>query len=339
MRIVNAMLGRAPEGAEQTLVDYCEAAQRSGHEAHAVISPGAGVKPVLSALGVPAHTLPGLGEWAPLASFRLGRLLNRLKPEVCIAHNLRAADLLLRAGGGLCIAGVLQDYKVKYENLRFLLSPTQDLLRQALGKGARDRQGYHIPALVRVPSSEPVRDWHSPPVIGAMGRLVPEAGFDLFIETLAVLKERGLGFRAVLAGEGGDAKRLATLAARREVGDRLQLAGPVERQAFFDSIDIFCLPSGREPVGALLLEAMAQALPVAALGSEGPAEILRDGVDGMLVPVDKPADLAPALMLLLTDTQHAELLSRNAYDTVKRGYDLPVVALKLDLALRSLARL
>ena len=53
-----------------------------------------------------------------------------------------------------------------------------------------------------------------------------------------------------------------------------------DKPAFFAGIDVFCLPSHHEPFGIVLIEAMAQAMPIVATDSEGPSEILRDGIDG-----------------------------------------------------------
>lgn len=334
------MFGRALGGIEQALVDYCEALRFSGHDVHAVIHPKAEIRPVLKKFGIPVHVLSNLGAWDPLAALKLRGLLKRLSPDVCIAHGNRALSLLSKAGKDRRIVGVMHNYEIHYESLRFVFYPTQDLLRHMQAGMANPAHSYHIPNLVRAPASEPIRHWHEPPVIGAMGRFVAKKGFAVFIEALFVLKARGIAFRAVLAGSGEEAQALSALAAQKGLNDVLHFTGWVsDKQAFFDSVDIFCLPSHHEPFGIVLLEAMAQALPVVAAASEGPSEILRNGIDGMLIPINDAAALASALASLLSDRQHAELLARNAYDTVKNRYDLPVVAHKLDLALRSLARL
>jgi glycosyltransferase involved in cell wall biosynthesis len=212
---------------------------------------------------------------------------------------------------------------------------TQDLKRYAQGQGVADACLYHIPNMVRVPPVPSQRRAHAPPVIGAMGRMVAKKGFDVFIAALARLAAQGTAFCAVLAGDGEDAPALRRLAAEAGLAPRISFPGWIDdKQAFFDGIDVFCLPSHHEPFGIVLLEAMAQALPVVTTASEGPSEIVRDGVDALMVPTADPDALAGALGRLLADPHHAAGLAANAYRLVRDTYDLPRVAVRLDQALR-----
>ena len=88
----------------------------------------------------------------------------------------------------------------------------------------------------------------------------------------------------------------------------------------------------------MLLEALAQALPVVATRSEGPSEILNES-NGVLVSRGHALALADALEQMLLSPQDAQKLGRAGFSTVKQRYDLPVVARKLDLALQELSRL
>jgi glycosyltransferase involved in cell wall biosynthesis len=189
--------------------------------------------------------------------------------------------------------------------------------------------------MVRVPAVPPRRGVQAPPVIGAMGRLVAKKGFDVFIAALGRLAAQGTAFRAVLAGDGEDAAALRRLAAESGLAQLLSFPGWVDdKQTFFDGIDMFCLPSHHEPFGIVLLEAMAQALPVVTTASEGPSEIVRDGVDAIIVATADPDALAGGLRLLLADQDRAARLGAGAYRLVRDGYDLPRVAGRLDQALR-----
>jgi glycosyltransferase involved in cell wall biosynthesis len=339
MKIINAMFGCGQGGIEQALVDYCEALRLVGHEPVAIIHPEAAICDALKARNLPFHTLPNAGAWDPLAILRLRSLLARLNPDICIAHGNRAVSLLQKAKAPR-IVGVMHNYKIKTGKLRFVFHPTQDLLRHAQGAGAAGASFYHIPNLVRVSARFPERHWHTPPVIGAMGRFVTKKGFDLFIEALALLHERGVVFHAVLAGDGEEAPRLKNLAQAKGLDGVLHFAGWVaDPAAFFGGIDVFCLPSRHEPFGIVLLEAMAEGLPVVAAASEGPSEILMNGTDGVLVKPDDAGALATELADMLRAPPRAELFARGAWQTVKTRYDLPVVAAKLDLALRAICAL
>jgi glycosyltransferase involved in cell wall biosynthesis len=245
---------------------------------------------------------------------------------------------LLGRAGARPLIGVLPNYKMHCRGLTAVCHPTQDLKRYARNQGVDDACLYHIPNMVRVPALPPQRRVHAPPVIGAMGRLVTKKGFDVFIAALARLAAQGTAFRAVLAGDGEEAAALRRLAAESGLAQLMSFPGWVDdKQAFFDGIDVFCLPSHHEPFGIVLLEAMAQALPVVTTASEGPSEIVRDGVDAVMVATGDPDALAGALRRLLADPNRDAGLAANAYRLARDTYDLPRVAARLDQAVRRIA--
>jgi glycosyltransferase involved in cell wall biosynthesis len=291
--------------------------------------------PALKALGITVHVLPNWGAWDVLAIAKLRCMLKKLKADACIAHGNRAVSLLRIAGASPLVA-VTHNYKIKCAGLAAVFCPTQDLVRHTQSQGVALERITLIPNMVRAPATMPARQLHTPLVIGTMGRFVAKKGFDVFIEALALLKSQGAQFRAVLGGDGEEAAALKALAASKGLENVLIFSGWVgDKQAFFDSIDIFCLPSHHEPFGIVLLEALA-GLPVVSTMSEGPSEIIQEGVSGLLTPKGDAAELANALGLLLADSQKAQTLARQAYNTVKTQYDLPVVGAKLDLALKAL---
>jgi len=167
--------------------------------------------------------------------------------------------------------------------------------------------------------------------------MVAKKGFDVFIDVLARLQSNGTVLRAILAGDGSERGALERLAVQRGLSDVLSFPGWItDKQAFFAGIDVFCLPSHHEPFGIVLIEAMAHALPIVTTDSEGPAEILHDGVDGMIVPRGDIAQLAEALGTLIAERDRAETLAANAYRHVLATYDVPRVGARLDLAVREI---
>jgi len=332
------MLSRGLGGLEQALLDYNDVLRRLGHEVRAVIRPDAAIRPALEARGAVWHGLPQLGAWDVIAAMRLRRLLRRLRPDLCIAHGNRAMGLFRRAGAEPLIA-VLPNYKLQCAGAAAVFHPTLDLRRYAQSQGVAEACLYHIPSMVDVPPSMPSRVQHQPPVIGAMGRFVAKKGFDVFVTALGRLRSRGAVFRAVLAGDGPE--RLALTRLARELGllDLLAFPGWVDDKAtFFASIDVFCLPSLHEPFGIVLIEAMAQGLPIVAGDSEGPSEILHGGIDGVLVPRGDVERLASALHSMIAEPKRADQLGANAYRHARATFALPCVGARLDAAVRDVVR-
>ena len=337
LRIANVMLGRQLGGLEQAALDYHDALSRIGHDVHTVIHPDAAIRKGLEAHQGTWHGLTHWGEWDVSAGLRLRLLLRRLAPDVCIAHGNRAMRLLRWAGAEPVVA-VLPNYKMTCRGAAGVFYPTMDLRRYALEQGVAEQCLFHVPSMVEVPEAPSARVPGRPPVIGAMGRFVGKKGFDVFLEALTVLRSSGTVFRAILAGDGPERTVLEQLMARRGLQHVLAFPGWVEdKPAFFAGIDIFCVPSHHEPFGIVVIEAMAQGVPVVATASEGPSEILRDGVDGVLAPRADAARLAQAIAGLIAEPDRAARLATNAYQRARQEFDFPRVAERIELALRRVA--
>jgi glycosyltransferase involved in cell wall biosynthesis len=337
LRILNVMLGRGLGGLEQALLDYAMALTQCGHEVHNVVHPDAALRPALEANGATLHSQQHAGAWDPLAAMRLRRLLRQLRPNISIAHGNRALSLL-RLAGAAPVGAVLANYKIKCTGIAAAFCPTLDLRRHAIEQGVSPVRAYHVPYMVDVPPVPRQHAWRAPPIIGTMGRFVAKKGFDVFIGALARLQAQGAAFRGILAGDGPERAALERLSAHCGIDNVLSFPGWVtEKRGFFDGIDLFCLPSHHEPFGIVLIEAMAHALPIVATDSEGPIEILRDGVDGLIVPRGDVAGLAHSLGTLIADQNGAASLAANAYRQALATYDLPRVGARLDLAVRDVA--
>lgn len=141
-------------------------------------------------------------------------------------------------------------------------------------------------------------------VVLFIGRLVPVKGVDLLLAAAAGLA----GIEVVVVGDGPERGRLEQQAARLGVAARFcgELAGE-PLSAWRHAADLFVLPSrvlvdGRtDSAPVALLEAMAAALPVVASEVGGNAELLRDEVNGLLVPQGDTAALRAAIGRLAGD--------------------------------------
>jgi glycosyltransferase involved in cell wall biosynthesis len=159
----------------------------------------------------------------------------------------------------------------------------------------------------------------SPTVLFA-GRLVREKGADVLVDALAALP----GVRAVIAGDGPELEPLRALAARRGLADRVELPGRLDRAELERRADrawVQVVP-GRweEPFGNVATEAMARGTAVVASALGGPAETVRDGVTGALVPPGDAAALADALRPLLADRAVAERLGAAGREVARAEY-------------------
>ena len=108
----------------------------------------------------------------------------------------------------------------------------------------------------------------------------------------------------VIAGDGPELGNLKDLVGELGLGDRVHFPGRADRRqvaAYLAGCEFFVISSPAEPFGIVILEAMAAGAAVIAVNNAGPAEIITNGVDGLLAERSEPGELAAAMQRLITD--------------------------------------
>ena len=181
---------------------------------------------------------------------------------------------------------------------------------------------YVIPNPVILPSKfEEISTVESPKrSLIAMGRLTQQKGFDLLLKAFAKLKDKDPDWILTIFGDGELRPELEALRDKLKLQERVYFPGSVKNvYETFKQADIFVLPSRFEGFPSTLCEAMACGLPVIATDCpSGPREIIRDGIDGILVPSENIAALSAAMANLMADEQKRHDLSTRATEIVER---------------------
>jgi glycosyltransferase involved in cell wall biosynthesis len=130
----------------------------------------------------------------------------------------------------------------------------------------------------------------------AVGKLKARKGHDVLLRAFARLRA-GRDARLLILGEGPERGELAALAASLGIAADVDLHGFVPNpMAYMARASVFALPSRREGLPNVLIEALACGAPIVATRCpSGPDEILQGGRYGALVPVDDAAAFARAL--------------------------------------------
>ena len=200
-------------------------------------------------------------------------------------------------------------YNLKYyRGCDWLVANTRDIADYLIAEGVPAGRVHHQINFVPDGRDGPV--FEGPrgdgPVIAALGRLHDNKAFDTLIRAFAALPEG----RLWLAGEGPERGMLGDLAEALGVAERVAFVGwRQDPQAVIRGADILVCPSRHEPFGNVIAEGMACGRPVVSTRSNGGLELIEDGVNGLLVPVDDAAAMAGALAGLMADAALAARLA------------------------------
>ncbi len=160
-------------------------------------------------------------------------------------------------------------------------------------------------------------------VVGFVGRLVPDKGIHTLVRAFATLAKRAEDLWLLVVGDFEphrgplDEDTLKTLANHPHIA-RLPFTEQIER--CYAAMDVLALPTRREGLGMVLLEAGALGLPVVATRVTGCVDAVIDGQTGLLVPPEDPVALAEAIERLLDDRELARRLGASARARVEREF-------------------
>lgn len=177
------------------------------------------------------------------------------------------------------------------------------------------------------------------PTILTVGRQYPRKNTRTLLDALPLVARRVPDVELRVAGGGPCLSALRRRARSLGIGERVTFLGAVasdrELRREYLRADCFCLPSLQEGFGIVFLEAMAAGLPIVAGRAGAVPEVVADGEVGLLVDPRDPAEIAGALVCLLTRRSEARALGAAGRARVRR-YDAGRVAGRFLEAVRDL---
>ena len=302
-RLAQAMAGAHHGGAETFFVRLALALRRAGEEQCLIIRRDAGRAAVLRAGGLSPVELPFGGPMDLRTRIGMRRVFRDFRPQVVVTWMSRATRLCPR-GDFVHVGRLGGYYDLKYyRRCDHLIGNTRDIVAYVVRSGWPVSRAHYLPNFVPEMSAprvarESLGTPEGAPLALSLGRLHANKGFDVLIEALA----RAPGIFLWLAGEGPERGRLETRAQNLAVADRVRfLDWREDAAALLATSDMLVCPSRHEPLGNVVIEAWAAGTPVIAASSKGPAGLVRDGVTGLLVPVEDADALARAMTRVADD--------------------------------------
>ena len=353
MRISYVIDSLALSGAQKHLVQLVQGMRARGHEA-TVYCLNDKVHPMrraeLAAADARVRVIGKARVACGAAVVELAAAMRRERTAVVVTV-LFVSDVVGRLAGrlaGLPVVACLQARNVNFPGWRKALlqltagfnSYTISNSRAAIAfagqhEGADPARCCYVPNAIQVPAAlPPPPDWKNcgwpqlvgRRVIGSVGRLVSQKGYDVLLAALARLPATHREVSLLLIGTGTPAGLVAEAKAMGLNG-RVVFAGErADVPALLPGLTLYVQPSRFEGMPNALMEAMAARLPVVGTAVDGITELIKDGVNGWLVPPGDAAALATALGRILDDPPGSERMGIEARRTAIEGFSLERMA-------------
>ncbi len=345
----------APGGVQIHIRQLADHLRRRGHQTLILAPAGGGTDGEVVDVGRPIR-IPFNGSVAPIcpdprSRGRIRAALEGFRPDVVHAHEpfSPSTGFFATLEASVPVVGVAHAYverSILFEAFSRAFRRVWDrpAIWLAVSEAAHSFLRSHISSKANtrvVPNGvdiEPFR--HAGPADLAagrrmlfVGRLEPRKGFELAVKAFGLLAPDFPDLRLIVAGDGPQRGAVSRLPSG--LLQRVTMVGSVPHwrlPPYHAAADVFVAPStGRESFGIVLVEAMAAGVPVVASNIAGYREVVRSGMDGLLVPPNDPESLAEAVRTVLSDRALAERL-RVAGQARAERFRWEIVAVEIEAA-------
>lgn len=314
---------------------------------------------------VPVRSLGGRGFG--IACIRLARLLRMHRFDVVNAYGFKSTFIVrfvlrllspeTRFVSGVRGLHVTETQSVDAPKARLALWLDRRTARfvdiydanSAGALGLLESVGVPRERLHYIPNGLDTRGWPAPArgeraipaQVLCVARLVPRKRQADLVRASAMLQQAGVEHQLILAGWGPTLPEVERLAAELGVAESTTFTGgvaPDEVRRLLARTSVFCLASTWEGMAGSVMEAMAAGLPVVGTDVNGIADLVQDGVTGVLVPPEQPAALAAALSNLLASPELADTMGARGRRRIEKEFSLDRVVREKQALYQRLAR-
>jgi glycosyltransferase involved in cell wall biosynthesis len=350
MNVLNLIDTGGPGGAETVFLRLATGLNRDRFRSIAAVSRDGWLAQRLRESGLEPRIVPASGSFNIRYLSSLVRLIRHTGTDLVLAHLYGSAIYASLAGllTGVPVVSVLHGQSDVNPRERFgsakaaivragsrRIVCVSENLREEIARRLqlRDSSCAVIPNGVDVAAFQPGRDRSiraalSLPddvlLIGAIGNVRAPKAYDVLLRAAAILVRRSVRAHFVIAGEvsGTVGRELLELRQRLDLESHTTFLGLRSDVALvLHNLDIFVLSSRTEGFSIACIEAMACGVPVVATRSGGPQHIL-DEHTGILVPPDRPEELADAVEQLAHDPTLRERLAVAGPTRVRERFSL-----------------
>lgn len=313
MKIINGVYGDATGGRWQAMLDIYDTLTLHGHE---VILVRGKDNAHLNSGHRPINVLESRGFYSIPAALRMRAWLKEQKPDLIIAHSGKAVWLFKNATLGMNIPVIAVNHShnvkrtIRADAFIHITPHVQHLVqvRQTEQDRANKPQKVisnltHLPDVEAQPQA-----LRSPLTVVMLTRMVPNKGVHILIDALKILADKGIHFKAVLAGQGEMLETYKQQAEALNLGDKVSFPGWIGGQdkiSLLQAADIIALPSITEIQGIGILDAFAWGKTLITTDDIGIRQTAVHNVNAWLAKAGDAQSLADGLEYLMNHPEEA----------------------------------
>ena len=328
IKVAQVLAGAAQGGAENFYVRLIQGLNSSGEiDQKGFLRSHQHRLDAISAAGVPAQGFRFGSSFHFMDHRRYLRALQEYQPDIVMTW-MNRASISTPSGHYKLICRLGHYYDLKYyRHADFWIGISKGICDHLVRGGMPAEKVFHIPNFADETAVAPLpRDsFDTPadrPLILAAGRLHVNKGFDILLQALKLIPDAILW----LAGSGPEETALKQLCSDLGLNDRVRFLGwRSDVTALMKSADLFVCPSRHEGLGSIVMESWAHGCPIVATASQGPGELIEDGLSGLLTPVDEVEPLMIAISSLLASSSQRDFLKKNGEELYWQKYSRDVV--------------
>ena len=347
-------------GAGKCILTFLRSYDRSKFDVSVIIPVGSKLKPEIKALGTRVYELEDLAEKSLdlKAVSKLKRLFKQIRPDIVHTHASMSARLAAKQCGiktvytrhsvfpppakiskgvGKLINGFINNHTA--DRIIAVAEAAKDNLTatgvdekkiEVVLNGVDALKPFDAERLSKAKEKYGIRPGQKTAAIVA--RLNEVKGHKYFVEAAEIIKERGLDMKFLIAGTGETEDEIRGLIKEKGLEDTVVMLGflnDVEPLMNVMDIQVNC-SFGTEATSLSLLEGMSLGKPAVVTDFGGNPGVIKDGVNGYLVPTHDPKALADRIEKLASDDELYSRISQNCFEIYAKTFTSEANARKIE---------
>lgn len=322
MKILNAIHAQNIGGVDQVFRDYTEVLTAAGHDVALMISDN-------GRDNYPAKKIFKLQNRSQVLDFlHLLFIAYSFRPDVILCHSNRIMKwmrILKFLSGAKSVA---INHGISFKNslhCKYIVSINQQISDMVVAAGHDASKSFILSNVIKVDQKYRQKILKKPAVIGIYGRLEPRKGFDILFTAAEILQKNGHDFRLKVGGlevhRNYGWREINNFAAEYKISQKCQMVGTVlDKEKFFEDVDIFCVPSREEPFGLVILEGFLFSTLVISSNSDGGKLLIKNGEDGLLFENGNAENLAAKIEQVLQNPEIYPSLTSRAFSKLEKEF-------------------